>query len=121
MIIWVILPMAQLEADKVKACTSVTSATVIDYDGSYHSSGIIRYAANGVTYTGAKLAGMRASDVGSKLTIHYDPQNPALFYVGEKKDFSWTGWLIGMASLMLGVPLIMVFAYFDAIRKMPQH
>jgi hypothetical protein len=94
---------------------------VIDYDGSYHSSGIIRYTANGVTYTGAKLAGMSASDVGSKLTIHYDPQNPALFYVGEKKDFSWTGWLIGMASLMLVVPLIMVFAYFDAIRKMPRH
>jgi hypothetical protein len=109
--------MAQLEAEKIKACTSVTSATVIDYDGSNHSSGIIQYDANGVTYRGAKLAGMRLSDVGTKLTIHYDPQNPARFYAGEKKDFSWNGWLIGMGTFLVGVPLITMVAYFDTIRK----
>ncbi len=114
---WVILPMARLQAEKIKVCTSVSSATVVSYDPNYHSSGIIQYDANGVTYSGAKLAGMNPSDVGTKLTIHYDPQNPTLFYVGEA-HFSWTGWLIGMASLVLGVSLIMLFAYFDAIRKM---
>ena len=96
----------------------MASATVVAYDANYHSSGIIQYAVNGVTYSGAKLSGMNPSDVGTKVTIRYDPQNPARFYVGEEAHFSWTGWLIGMTSLVLGVSLIMVFAYFDAIRKM---
>jgi hypothetical protein len=114
---WVILPLARLQAERIKTCTSVTSGTVVAYDPSYHSSGIITYAVNGVTYDGAKISGMSAADVGRKVTIHYDPQNPTLWYPGEQTDFSWTGWIMGMASLVFGVSLMMVFAYLNAVRK----
>ncbi len=116
--IWVVLPMAHLSADKIKECTSVTSGTVIAYDPNYHSSGVLQYTATGVTYTGAKLSGMSAADIGKKVTIHYAPKNPTLFYAGEEAHFSWTGWLFGMVALVVGVFVIMVCAYFNAMRKM---
>jgi hypothetical protein len=61
---------------------------------------------------------MSAADIGKKVTIHYDPTNPTLFYTGEEAHFSWTGWLFGMAALVVAVSVIMVCAYFDAMRKM---
>ncbi len=108
--------MARFQAEMVKVCTSESQGMVTGYESYNHASGIIRYSVNGITYTTSKF-GMKSSDVGTKGVVHYDPQNPARSYFGDY-NFSWTGWLIGIASFVVGVTIVMVLAYFDARRKM---
>ena len=120
----------RMDQKKRLRCSAMTTATVVDYERRHshqsHSSSwypVLRYYANGwregVSNCGT---GRPRYEVGSTVTVFYDPETPGSFYIeGDKvlKLVSTVFLIVGVAALAIGLAagiLVTLFASFGSTR-----